>query len=246
MHVELKELAYIHSFFFYSRLTVCITEQLLTDSSSFIHVCVHSLTYPLEQHPLIHYIHFSPVDAWFVPAFVLGSGNIGSGGTVGSWTLGHGFWWGKVYVLCACGRHLSSCLRRLREAFLRSCHHSWHLQTGNRAPGEEKEVRSRETLDPKSLWYSYIQGAPWMTEGMSWRRLRSVLSKVVDGGVTGRGNCRSRALKEQLSAQPRQPWPEPRPWQREPRMPIEEVGAIGFSAGVRGGGCEWSLQSISG
>ena len=73
-----------------------------------------------------------------------------------------------------------------------------------------------------------------MTEGMSWRRLRSVLSKVVDGGVTGRGNCRSRALKEQLSAQPRQPWPEPRPWQGEPRMPIEEVGAIGFSAGVRG------------
>lgn len=82
MHLELKELVYIHSFVFYSRLTVCITERLLKDLYSFIRVCVHSLTYSLDQHPLIHYIHFPPVDGCFVPAFVLGTGNTGSGGTV--------------------------------------------------------------------------------------------------------------------------------------------------------------------
>lgn len=40
MHMKLKELVYIQSFLLYSSLTVCITERLLKDSCSFLHVCV--------------------------------------------------------------------------------------------------------------------------------------------------------------------------------------------------------------
>ena len=192
---------------------------------------VHSLTYSLDQHPLIHDIHFPPVDA----RFVLGSGNAGSRETVVNWARGHRFRWGKVCVLCARGGLLPLVLgdsgRLSRGVALTpgTCNEV------NRAPGEEREVRSGETLDPRSLWCSWIQGAPWMAEWMVWRGPRPVSSKVA-GGVTGRGNCRTRAPREQLSAQLREPWPEPRPRQGEQRMHIEEAEAIGFGAGVRGAG----------
>lgn len=79
MHMKLKELVYIQSFVLYSRLFASQRGYLRTRVHFFMSVFnVHSLTYSLDQHPLIHDIHFPPVDA----RCVLGSGNTGSRGTV--------------------------------------------------------------------------------------------------------------------------------------------------------------------